>query len=307
MGQVNTPSQAFETIEPPNADKALEWITALAADAIPYRLLKVGEEWQIQVPLHFGEKARGTIHDYEEVNIGWPPQPQRWVESKALAHPLWSGLWGAAFIIMVFFCFGAYDGNNPHLRSGASDSVAIKEGQWWRPVTALTLHSGFEHLAGNAVFLTILGGVVCRNLGVGLGWTLIVLSGIAGNTLVAFASRDNPHLSVGASTACFGALGIAAMFQALENYRHFGGWKSVWSRAWIPLCGGMALLGFAGTHPGSDIAAHAAGFFCGLLVVLPFSIPRPRQCSEWVEAALKVGTVVLIMFAWRAAIQVAQQ
>jgi len=299
--------QAFETIQPPNADKALEWITALAADAIPYRLVKAGEDWQIQVPPHFGEKARETIQEYEDVNVGWPPQQTRWAESTSLAHPLWSGLWGAAFIIMVFFCFGEYDGNNSHLRAGASDSVAIKEGQWWRPITALTLHAGFDHLAGNAVFLTILGGVVCRNLGIGLGWALIVLSGIAGNTLVAFASRDAPHVAVGASTACFGALGIAAMYQALENFRQFGGWKSVWSRAWIPLCGGIALLGFSGTHPGSDIAAHAAGFLCGLLVVLPFAIPRPRPCSEWGEAALKVGTVVLIMFAWRAAIQFAQQ
>ncbi len=296
-----------EAIEPPDAGKTLEWITALAADGIPYHLVRSGGVWMIQVPAHLREKALATIRGYEEVNIGWPPEQTRWTESKTLAHPLWSGLWGAAFVVMVFACFGAYDGNNSYLRVGAADSFAILEGQWWRPVTALTLHSGFDHLAGNTIFLTILGGVVCRNLGVGLGWALVVLAGISGNLLVAFASQQEQHLSVGASTACFGALGIIAMYQAIENLRRFGGWKSVWSRAWVPICGGLAMLGFTGTHAGSDIAAHGTGFFCGLAVVLPFVVPRPRILPDWFQDSLKIGTVMIFVIAWRAAILFAQR
>jgi len=44
---------------------------------------------------------------------------------------------------------------------GSGVAGLIVHGQWWRVVTALTLHSDFMHVAGNAVafivFLTALG------------------------------------------------------------------------------------------------------------------------------------------------------
>ena len=290
-----------EVIHPPSDRKALEWITALAADGLPYRLTRRGPDWQLSVPAVLGERARATIAAFEEVNVGWPPQPVRWTEPSPQAHPVWSGIWGAAFIIMVFVCFGPYDAEIPQLRAASSDAFAIMAGEWWRPITALTLHAGFAHLAGNALFLAILGGFVCRSLGVGVGWLLILVSGIAGNLLVAFAARDTGHIAVGASTACFGALGILALHQAVENLHRFGNWKSVWSRTWVPLCGGLAMLGLLGSDPNSDIGAHGAGFLCGLAVAVPFSLQRGNMPPAWAQDLLKLVTLLLIMVAWRAA------
>jgi membrane associated rhomboid family serine protease len=134
---------------------------------------------------------------------------------------------------------------------------------------------------------------------VGLGWALILAAGIAGNVVTALTA-GGPHLAVGASTSAFGALGVLSMFQAMENHRRYGDWKSVWSRVWIPLGGGLAMFGLLGVNPGSDVAAHAWGFVCGLVLAVPFVVPRPRIASETVDAFLKVGTVLVIMLAWRA-------
>ncbi len=296
--------QTEEVIHPPSERKALEWITALAAEGLPYRLSRAGTEWRLAVPVEQSAAAWAAITAYEEVNVGWPPQKGRPISTPARAHPIKSGLWGAGFIAMVFICFGPYSSASPWLRAAAADSIGMMAGQWWRPITALTLHADFPHLGGNMVFITILGGAVCRGFGLGLGWALILAAGIAGNVLTALMANE-PHLAVGASTSCFGALGVLSTYQALENHRRYGDWKSVWSRVWIPLGGGLAMFGLLGVNPGSDIAAHAWGFGCGLILAVPFVVPRTRTASETVDAFLKVGTVLTIMFAWRAALRFA--
>ena len=296
--------QNDDIIHPPSDQKALEWIAALGSAGVPYRLSRHGSRWLLIVPAGQRDRAWETITAMEEANRGWPPRPVRWDDAPAQAKPIKSGLWGAGFLLLVFICFGPYQSGIAWLRAGAADSTAIVAGQWWRVITALTLHAGFAHLASNMVFLIFIGGAVCRVFGLGMGWALIVASGAAGNGLLAALAAEQ-HIGVGASTGCFGALGILSMHQAAENLRRFGNWRSVWSRAWIPLLGGLALLGFLGADPNSDVAAHAFGFLCGLLVGVPCSIPRTRRVNALAQDLLKVGTVLLILFAWRSAIHFA--
>jgi membrane associated rhomboid family serine protease len=288
-------------IVPPSERKALEWITALAAAGLQYRLVLQGPRWRLTVPEEQYDQALEAIRAYEEANVGWPPQPSVATEAPALAHPFKSGLWGSGFILMVFICFGPYDAQVPWLRAAAADSLAIQAGEWWRPITALTLHAGFAHLAGNMLFLTLLGGTLCRAIGVGSAWALILLSGIAGNTLTAWGA-NTPHVAVGASTASFGALGLLAVYQAIDTYRRTGHWRSVWGRVWIPVCGALAMLGFLGTAPGSDLAAHGLGFLAGAVLALPAQAGGHVHRSEPWQAALKVATLLLLLLAWRAAI-----
>lgn len=296
------PSEAG-TILPPNDRKALEWITALAAAGLPYRLTGTGDSWRLVVPEDQAHAAVQAIQAYEEVNVGWPPRRDEPADVAARAHPVWSGLWGSGFIVMVYTCFGPYVAENPWLRAAASDSVGIRQGEWWRPITALTLHADLEHLLGNALFLTVLGGLVCSRLGLGLGWGLILASGILGNLLTALG-YDSQHIAVGASTSVFGALGILAMGQAIAQFRRSGHWRSIWSRVWLPLMAGLAMLGLYGTSPHSDIIAHGAGFLCGMVLIAPIAGTRSSPPGEWMDAILKVSSVVVIMLAWRAAIQV---
>ena len=47
------------------------------------------------------------------------------------------------------------------------------DGEWWRAVTALTLHGGLSHIAGNLVFGVMFAVLASHSLGVGLTSVLI--------------------------------------------------------------------------------------------------------------------------------------
>src|SRR5262245_42887980 len=97
--------------------------------------------------------------------------------------------------------------------AGTASSERIMHGAWWLAVTALTLHADAIHLASNAVASLLFMSAVGRWLGGGLGAVLILLSGAAGNLLTAIRHHQTNHLSLGASTATFAALGLVAGLQ----------------------------------------------------------------------------------------------
>jgi membrane associated rhomboid family serine protease len=304
-GDPSDPAPGAEIIHPPSERKAHDWMAALGADGIPYALHQHGSAWELVVPEARRDQAWRCIRAFEDANRGWPPRPGTAHGEPARAHPVASGLWGCGLLLLVFLTFGPYDDKVSWLRAAASDGGAPWPQQWWRPITALTLHADFPHLGGNLLFLAVLGAVVCARHGLGLGWTLILAAGALGNLLTA-TLMDPGYVAVGASTGCFGALGIIAMDQAIRNYRRFGHWRSIWSRVWIPLCAGLAMLGFLGTHPGSDLAGHACGFLVGLVLVLPWTGSDRLRPGVTVDAFLKVGSVLTVMAAWQAAITFAR-
>ena len=83
--------------------------------------------------------------------------------------------------------------------------------QWWRTVTALTLHVDHGHLLGNLLAGVVIGTVTAQLLGQGLAWLAILLAGTLGNLLAALM-RAPDHTAIGASTAVFAALGIVSAY-----------------------------------------------------------------------------------------------
>lgn len=154
---------------------------------------------------------------------------------------------------------------------GRMDSVALlRDGEWWRPVTALFLHGDIGHLLGNLIFGIWYGRLVNGGYGTWLGWLLILLSGVLGNAAVAHYHYPETHLSIGASTAVFGALGLLVahgmVFQGRQGIAGLG-------QALVPLVAGGVLLGWTGGFgtPQVDGLAHAYGFLVGILVGLAAS------------------------------------
>ena len=96
-------------------------------------------------------------------------------------------------------------------RAGMSHAGLIREGEWWRAVTALGLHADTVHLAGNLVFGIVFGFLAGELLGWGLAWSGMLLAGALGNALNAFVQAPS-HTSIGASTAVFATLGILAAY-----------------------------------------------------------------------------------------------
>ena len=146
---------------------------------------------------------------------------------------------------------GPYQDGGAVLRAASVDAGAFLQGEWWRVITGLTVHSDPTHLAGNVLSILLLGYAVCLAFGAGIGWTLILGSGIAGNIAACFFHGPD-HVSVGASTACFGALGIVSARQAVRYFRHYGLAGGIWSRTWIPLGAGLAVLTMLGTGERSE-------------------------------------------------------
>lgn len=146
------------------------------------------------------------------------------------------------------------------LDRGNAEAGRILAGEWWRAVTALTLHADGLHLAGNLLIGGYFVWRLCRMLGSGLGWTLILWSGIAGNLVNALLQSPD-HRSVGASTALFGAIGAAGMLGVVRRQRSR-------ARKWLlPFAGAAGLLAMLGAGDGeglTDIGAHLFGFGCGL-------------------------------------------
>ncbi len=105
-----------------------------------------------------------------------------------------------------------HDNHHQAVLDYGASALYILQGEYYRTITALMLHSDIEHLAGNVAGLLFLGIPLCSIMGAGRGLFLILLSGVAGNLLNAYMYR-HAHLSIGASTAVMGAVGILAAWQ----------------------------------------------------------------------------------------------
>jgi membrane associated rhomboid family serine protease len=230
------------------------------------------------VPSAIAPSARDEITAYESEKV--PPlsplteNPSFRHQSAGIIH-----LW----LILLILSFAWQTADPSLVERGLSSSHAlIHQNEWWRPFTALFLHSDFPHLLGNLLGGALFGTLVVRSIGPVLGLTAILASGTLGNTLNAFFHLPEEHRSLGASTAVFGALGILAALGSIELLRHPRALP--WRRIIAPLLGGLILLGWmGGGSPGSltDVGAHIAGFLSGLgLGTLGPLISRPTQNKQ---------------------------
>jgi rhomboid protease GluP len=150
---------------------------------------------------------------------------------------------------------------------GALDAGRVQGGQWWRAWTALTLHLDGAHLAANLAAGVWFCYLAAAQVGSGSAWLLIVTGAACANLLEALLGPPT-HLSVGASTAVFTALGLLAA----HSWRLRSRYPQRWAVRWAPLVGGVVLLGWFGAGGGGedsaavgqiDIVSHALGFLVG--------------------------------------------
>lgn len=289
-------SEPEESIYPPDAQKTLEWIAALSAADFDYSLTNEDGRWVIHVAASDVERARAEIESFERVNVNWPPREIK-IRPRRVQYRNWAVVWAVYVILLVFRWLGPYDSSVPLCRAAAANGERILAGEWWRVVTANTMHADVEHLLMNAVFLSILGHAVCRAFGGGLGLFMLLLTGILGNTIEALAQHTR-WISFGASTVCFGALGIMTVHQMIDSYLQFRNWRSVWARVWIPFGAGMALMAMTGVGVRSDLAAHAFGFAAGALISLPVSYYGTHWMPRWGQWGLAGLSALVPALAW---------
>jgi len=181
------------------------------------------------------------------------------------------------------------------LSAGVLDGIAVRDGEWWRVFTALTLHGDIGHLIANLFFGAVFGGCVGRYLGSGVAWAIILLAAGAGNALD-LALLPSSHRAIGASTAVFTALGVVAALL----WRAESGRASTWARRYAPLIGAAVLLAYIGTgDAGTDAVAHLTGFIAGLFAGAVFDMRRPRWLQvPGVQLFAGAGAMLLLAACW---------
>jgi membrane associated rhomboid family serine protease len=147
------------------------------------------------------------------------------------------------------------------IKEFGSSALYIIQGEYYRAVTALFLHSDIEHLTGNLLGLFVFGTGVFSLTGYGKGSLMLLLSGFSGNITTAYFKRTL-YFSIGASTTILGAAGILTALEIARQKK-----TSVSGiRLFAPFAAGMALLGFLSNGKNTDISAHLFGFLWGFLI-----------------------------------------
>lgn len=264
-------------------------LVLLSAD-IEYKIEMNDNGWVLWVHEHAFDEAFRVVTAYQQENIGF--KPERYTSFAAYGKT-WSGLWGVLVILSFYLAVSSGHDAGAFRQAYGSSASHILDGEWYRSVTSLLLHANALHLLGNMVGLALFGTGVCSVTGWGVGWVLILTSGILGNVINAFLYKSG-HVSIGASTAIFGALGVLSSYQFLRKMKESG----TWFQALLPVAAGLALLGFLGASKNTDITAHLFGFSAGIFLGLLYSwlIKRPLQWSYQLGALLIV--IAVIAGAW---------
>ncbi len=216
--------------------------------------------------------------------------------SVSRSHPAYknfSGIAVALFLLSIHLAVSASSAPEDYIAVFGADARRILDGEMYRCITALLLHADAAHIAGNMAGMVIFGGAVCVVTGSGVGWLMILASGIFGNLMNALA-YETGHMSVGASTAVFGAVGILCAFQAVNAARTGKGWK----RTALAFGSGLALLAFLGTSARSDVGAHLFGFFCGVLMGGGYRLWMGHPLGMKGQVLCAIATASTVLLAW---------
>lgn len=269
--------------------QADEWALVLAAESIDALVEGSAAGFVLAVPAGECERAERALASFAHENAQQPrpPEPPA-IDADAGRHALVVG--GA--LLLTFVVTGPEGGRFVDL--GDASAQAIRDGAVWRSVTALLLHADAAHVLGNAIAGALFLGAVFRAFGLGFGGALTLASGALGNWINAVL-RAPDHASIGASTAVFGALGIAAAHSLVQRRASLRG-----RPLWLPIGAALALLAFLGTTGERvDLWAHAFGLAAGIaLGCVAARMPAGWLASRAAQVVAGTATFVVLVGSW---------
>jgi len=271
-------------------DDADTYRLVLSSTGISYYLREDGHRWDILVNDTDYEKALIVIEEYLEEN----PEVQKTEAPLYYEYQrTFTGIWVSMLLIACHVAIATGDKSDLFVRTYGSSAFHILHGELYRSVTSLMLHAGPLHLMGNIAGIAIFGTAVCTIMGWGVGWFMILATGIVGNLTNALLYTSG-HISVGASTAVFGAIGILSASQFFKKFKQSG--QKI--KAFLPLSCGLALLGILGSGEHSDLMAHLFGFLAGIVLGSLYSIFVKEPKTKGYQAGSLLLTLCLLAMAW---------
>ncbi|HYB12978.1 MAG TPA: rhomboid family intramembrane serine protease [Myxococcota bacterium] len=276
----------------PDRRTAEEWVLVLVAEGIEAGLTAVDGGIAVTAGAADVANGRRLLDAWERENRlaraeAEIPPTQEW-------GPTSFGVILAGALVLFFLYTGAHDPDLFWFARGSARSASILRGEYWRTITALTLHADLLHVAANAAACALFVTALARALGPGLASALLVGAGACANALTALV-RGPGHDSLGASTAVFAAVGALA---SLSVGRRRRGRRNRRWQDFAPFAAGLGLLAMLGTAPEADYLAHLFGLGCGALLgggVAWFLRQPPRPLAQ---AAWAAGAAAAVAAAW---------
>ena len=242
-------------IAAPNKKTAREYSLLLDSLSIPNNAVFRWNSWHIEVDLSDYEKAKNEIASYEK--SGRIEKIHNKFAHIRFQKVDWIQLVMTLVLLAAFHVF-IYEYDHMELiKAGRSSAAAITEGEFFRAVTALTLHGDYKHLFSNIFFGGIVLWALSTMTGTGIALLFALFTGFAGNVMNAFF-YGSAHNSIGASTSVFGVIGVLAGLQFFDSFRE----KKL--GRWIPFGAALGLLAMLGSSEKSDVLAHLFGFVAGV-------------------------------------------
>jgi membrane associated rhomboid family serine protease len=292
----NTPTDSPNTEEQPEEVSRVAFGTyrqirdyslVLLSQGIEHRL-EHSEEGPFEIFVHpeYEDRALHQIELYRREN---PPKKDNPPMPLSISfQPLWVLLVPSVITVADFGNFFA----GLHNR-GLSDAYKVLHGEWWRTITALTLHGDTHHLAGNLVSGYIVLNLLAYRIPLARMVPFLAVASALANFCVALTVQSD-FRSLGFSTfvfACIGALAVIE-FRLMPKETHG------MLRRFAPLCGAISIAVFLGLGEHADILGHAYGFLAGMLCgfipkkkMLRWGTPTTLKDLVWIAAYFAVFAI----------------
>ncbi len=270
----------------------------LSSKNIAHRIKRKSEgSADVVVAADLEREAAFQLQAYFRENRNWPPVL---IDNKI--DPLSTGLpviLTMAALALFYSVTGPYNPESLWFSGGAGNSGAVlQQGQYFRLITALCLHSDFSHLAGNVLIGGFLLHFFLQISGTGIGLLSVLFSAATGNYINTLIHGPG-HISIGFSTAVFSIIGLLSAHQIIEHKRMPG------VRMLVPLMAGaglLAMLGSSGVR--TDLGAHLFGLVAGLILGILFGLLPSRRFknSPFVQTCCLLISIFAVLTCWNMAL-----
>jgi len=268
----------------------------LSAADIPHTITCLSKStWGIAVAAQSAEKAIYELIAYTEENREWPPprpENDRYRPAFQLLSPFIIGC-----LILLYLKTGEWRHDSPWFAAGAGDSTAIlDDGQYFRLVTALTLHADPLHLLSNCVLGASSSITSSSSWATGSPGGPPDGASLANLLNVVAHGRDH-HSSASRRPYCRHRHALLPQFR-----RHAAIGRT---QLLMPLMAGLAMLAMVGSEgERTDLGAHFFGLVIGLIAGYLFGT-KPvlaLRSSFWLQTILTGISLAIFLLAWKMAL-----
>lgn len=197
----------------------------------------------------------------------------------------------ACFLAAIHYMITTQGLHNQAILNFGSSSYYLGQGQSFRAVTALFLHSDTDHLIGNLAGILVLAGPLLRVTGYGQGLLLLLAAGTTGNLISESFGRDL-RLSIGASTAVMAAAGLLGARRMTIGAKGHSAFPKL--KVLFPFAAAATLTAMFSHGENTDVSAHLFGFLAGTGIGLCY-YPLSGPLSSRTIGRISFGIVLAIL------------